>query len=314
MNVKSRRFKAVDILLLTGAILPLLAVMALKILTAPVTEGITITGAMVYFTIPMPLQDLPITEAQINSWAVMLTILFLCLYLTHGIAVVPGTKRQFAAEWLVDKCNGMVKENMGDYFKSFPPFIAAIMGLSALSSLSSLLGLFPPTSDINVVAGWAILVFALITYYKCKAGLWHYFKSYAEPIPFLLPMNIISEVATPVSMSFRHYGNILSGSIISVLIAAALGGLSELVLGWLPGVLGDVLGNSQILRVGIPAVLSLYFDIFSSGLQAFIFATLTMMYISGGFPQSEFEARKAKREAKARAKDEAKKAKTAQAE
>ena len=298
MNVKSRRFKAVDILLLTGAILPLLAVMALKILTAPVTEGITITGAMVYFTIPMPLQDLPITEAQINSWAVMLTILFLCLYLTHGIAAVPGTKRQLAAEWLVDKCNGMVKENMGDYFKSFPPFIAAIMGLSALSSLSSLLGLFPPTSDINVVAGWAILVFALITYYKCKAGLWHYFKSYAEPIPFLLPMNIISEVATPVSMSFRHYGNILSGSIISVLIAAALGGLSEIVLGWLPGVLGDVLGSSQILRVGIPAVLSLYFDIFSSGLQAFIFAMLTMMYVSGAFMQDEYEKRKAARAAK----------------
>ncbi len=302
MNVKSRRFKAVDILLLLGAILPLVAVMVLKILTAPPSEGITITGAMVYFTIPMPLQDLPITEAQVNSWAVMLTILFACLYLTHGIALVPGTKRQLAAEWIVEKCKGMVETNMGPYFRGFAPFIAAIMGLSALSSLSSLLGLFPPTSDMNVVAGWAILVFALITYYKCKAGLWLYFKSYAEPIPFLLPMNIISEAATPVSMAFRHYGNILSGSIISVLIAAALGGLTNVVLGWLPGVLGDLLGNSQILRIGIPGVLSLYFDIFSGGLQAFIFATLTMMYVSGGFPQSEYEARKAKRDAKRKAK------------
>ena len=65
------------------------------------------------------------------------------------------------------------------------------------------------------------------------------------------------------------------------------------------------------LRIGIPAVLSLYFDIFSGGLQAFIFATLTMMYVSGGFPQSEFEARKAKREAKKKAKLEAKLAKAA---
>ena len=311
MNVKSRRFKAVDILLLLGAILPLAAVMVLKILTTPPSEGITITGALVYFTIPMPLQDLPITEAQINSWAVMLTILFLCLYLTHGIAVIPGTKRQLAAEWIVEKCKGMVETNMGPYFRGFAPFIAGIMALSALSSLSSLLGLFPPTSDMNIVAGWAILVFILITYYKCKGGLWLYFKSYAEPIPFLLPMNIISEAATPVSMAFRHYGNILSGSIISVLIAAALSGLSNLALGWLPGVLGEVLGNSQILRVGIPGVLSLYFDIFSGGLQAFIFATLTMMYVSGGFPQSEFEARKAKREAKKNAKQEEKMAKAA---
>ena len=302
MNVNSRRFKAVDILLLTGAILPLAAAILLKVLTTPLSEGINITGAMIYFTIPLPVQDLPITEAQIVSAAVVLTILFLCLYLTHGITVVPNSRRQLVAEWLVEKCQGMVDANMGPYFKGFGPFVAAIMALSALSSLSSLLGLFPPTSDINVVAGWAILVFILITYYKLKAGLWFYVKGFAEPVPFLLPMNIISEAATPVSMSFRHYGNILSGSIISALLAAAFAGLSNMLLGWIP-----VVGEIPLLRIGIPAVLSLYFDIFSGGLQAFIFATLTMMYVSGGFPQIEYEARKAKREAK----KAARKAKTA---
>ncbi len=301
MNTKSR-FRAVDILLLAGALLPLAAVMLLKVLTAPPSEGIEITGALVYFTIPMPLQDLPITEAQVNSWAVMLTILFLCLYLTHGIAAKPVTKRQLAAEWIVEKCQNMVATNMGDYFKAFGPFIAAVFALSGLSSLSSLLGLFPPTSDMNVVAGWAILVFTLITYYKFKAGPLRYLKSYAEPVPFLAPMNIISEVATPVSMAFRHYGNILSGSIISVLIAAALGGLSQLVLGWLPGILGEF----PFLRIGIPAVLSLYFDIFSGCLQAFIFATLTMMYVSGGFPQEAYERRRQKRLARRQARLEKK--------
>ena len=307
MNVKSRRFKAVDILLLAGAILPLLGAIALKVLTTPLSEGINITGAMIYFEIPMPLQPLLITEAQVVSAAVVLTILFLCLYLTHGIAVVPNSKRQLVAEWIVEKCQGMVDTNMGPYFKGFGPFVAAIMGLSALSSLSSLLGLFPPTSDINIVAGWAILVFGLITYYKLKAGLWFYVKGFAEPVPFLLPMNIISEAATPVSMSFRHYGNILSGSIISALLAAAFAGLSNLLLGWI----SPFIGNLELLRIGIPAVLSLYFDIFSGGLQAFIFATLTMMYISGGFPQSEFEERKRKREAKKKAKLEKKLAKAA---
>ncbi|MBQ8684120.1 MAG: F0F1 ATP synthase subunit A [Clostridia bacterium] len=281
--------------------------MVLKVLFTPASEGITITGALVYFTIPTPVQPLPITEAQVNSWAVMLTILCLCLYLTHGIAVRPGTKRQLAAEWVVEKCKNMVHNNMGDYFAGFAPFIAAIMTLSGLSSLLSLLGLFPPTSDMNVVAGWAILVFSLITYYKFKAGPIKYLKSFAEPVPFLAPMNIISEAATPVSMAFRHYGNILSGSIISVLIAAALGGLSNLVLGWLPGILGEF----PFLRIGIPAVLSLYFDIFSGCLQAFIFATLTMMYVSGGFPQEDYEKRKARREARKR---EKLLAKTAQAE
>ena len=306
MNVNSRRFKAVDILLLTGMILPLLAAIVLKVLTTPASDGINITGAQIYFTIPMPLQPLYVTEAQVVSAAVVLTILFLCLYLTHGIAVIPNSKRQLVVEMLVEKCQGMVDTNMGEYFKGFGPFVGGIMILSVLSSLSSLLGLFPPTSDINIVAGWAILVFGLITYYKLKAGFWFYAKGFAEPVPFLLPMNIISEAATPVSMSFRHYGNILSGSIISALLAAAFAGLSNLLLGWIP-----FIGEVAWLRIGIPAVLSLYFDIFSGGLQAFIFATLTMMYVSGGFPQSEFEARKAKREAKKKAKQEAKLAKAA---
>ncbi len=304
MNVKSRRFKAVDMLLLLGTILPLLGAIVLKVLTTPESDGINITGAQIYFTVDMPLQPLYVTEAQVVSAAVVLTILFLCLYLTHGITTIPNSRRQLVAEWLVEKCQGMVDTNMGEYFKGFGPFVGGVMILSALSSLSSLLGLFPPTSDINIVAGWAILVFGLITYYKLKGGVWLYAKSFAQPVPFLLPMNIISEAATPVSMSFRHYGNILSGSIISALLAAAFAGLSSMLL----GSFGETV---PLLRIGIPAVLSLYFDIFSGGLQAFIFATLTMMYVAGGFPQSEFEARKAKREAKKKAKQEAKLAKAA---
>ena len=294
MDIKSRRFKAVDLLLLTLTVLPLLGAMVLKILFTPVTEGITISGALVYFTVPMPLQDLPITEAQVNSVAVVLAILFLCLFFTHGLSVRPGTKRQVIAEWIVEKCRGLVGDNMGDPFGGFAPFIAAIMGLSALSSLLSLLGLFAPTSDLNIVAGWAVLVFILITYYKLKCGLGYYLKGFTEPIVVLLPLNILGEVATPISMAFRHYGNVLSGSVIAVLIGTALGGLSELLLGWLPGILGDI----PFLRVGIPAVLSMYFDIFSSCLQAFIFAMLTMLNISGTFSAEEYEKRMLKKLAK----------------
>lgn len=291
MTTKSRRFAAVDILLFVLAMLPIAAIILLKVLTATPAEGISITGASVYFTIPMPLQDLPITEAQVNSWAVVLSLLFLCLYMVHGITVRPGTKRQVIAEWIVEKCDGLVQENMGAYFDGYGAFIIAIMGLSALSSLLSLLGVFPPTSDMNVVGGWAILIFILITHYKLKCGPLYYLKGFTEPVAVLLPLNIIGEVATPVSMAFRHYGNVLSGSVISALVAAGLQGLSALALGWLPGVLGE----SELLRIGLPAVLSLYFDIFSGCLQAFIFAMLTMLNISGAFPQEDYEKRKQKK-------------------
>lgn len=302
MNVKSLRFKVVDALLLAGIILPYLAMIALKVLFSTPAEGIEITGAMVYFTIPMPIQPLLITEATINSWAVMISILFICLYLTHGITALPVTKRQLAAEWVVDTCNNLVNMNMGPYFKAYPPFIAGIMVLSALSSLSSLLGLFPPTSDINIVGGWAILVFGLITYYKLKCGLLNYLKGFTEPIVVLLPLNILGEVASPLSLAFRHYGNILSGSVIAVLLAAAFTGVSNMLLGWLPGVLGDF----PLFRIGIPAVLSLYFDIFSGCMQAFIFAMLTMLNVAGAFAQEDYEARLAKKAAKKQAKMEKK--------
>jgi F-type H+-transporting ATPase subunit a len=95
-------------------------------------------------------------------------------------------------------------------------------------------------------------------------------------------------------MSFRHYGNVLSGTVISVLLAAGLQGLSAKLLGWLPGWLGEF----PFLQIGIPGVLSIYFDLFSGCLQAYIFAMLTMMYVSGGFPAEAYFARKERKEAK----------------
>ncbi len=288
MKEKRFLFRLVDVLYISLAILPLIGGMVLKILTNAPSEGISISGARIYFTIPLPIQPLPVTESQVNSVIVIFMILGLCLFFTHGITKSFGLKRHIIAEWIVEVCGNLVKSNMSDYFKAFAPFIAAILGLSAFSSLLTLVGLYPPTSDINIVGGWAILVFVLITYYKFKCGPVQYVKGFFDP-PLLAPLNIISEVATPISMAFRHYGNVLSGSVIGVLIATALQGLSNLVLGWLPGFLGEF----PFLQIGLPAILSLYFDIFSGALQAFIFAMLTMLYVAGGFPEELFKKRQA---------------------
>lgn len=290
MNKKTLRFKLVDILYIAMMIIPICFGIALKVLTTPLSDGISIAGAKIYFTLSMPVQNLPVTESQVNSAIVIISVLFLCLYLTHGIKDGIWLKRHHFAEMIVEKSTSLVVNSMGDYFKSFAPFIAAILGLSGFSSLITLFGLFPPTSDINIVAGWAILVFVLITYYKMKCGPIEYAKSFANPV-LMAPLNIISEVATPVSMAFRHYGNVLSGSVISVLVAAGLQGLSNMVFGALPG----FLGNFPFLQVGLPAILSIYFDIFSGCLQAYIFAMLTMLYISGGFPLELYNERKKKK-------------------
>ncbi len=291
MKKTSLKFKITDIFYITMMIVPIAFGIILKVLTAPASEGISITGARIYFTIPMPVQDFPVTESQVNSVIALTVIFFLCLFLTHGMTEKIDLKRQHLAEMAVEKVEALVLENMGEYFKGFTPFIIAILALSAVSSLITLCGLFPPTSDINIVGGWAVLVFILITYYKMKCGPINYLKSFTQPVALLTPINLISEVATPVSMAFRHYGNVLSGTVISVLLGSALAGLSSKLLGWLPGFLADI----PLFQVGIPAVLSLYFDLFSGCLQAFIFAMLTMMYVAGAFDAETFEKIKNKK-------------------
>ncbi len=282
------------VLLFILSIIPLIAGILIKVLYVPASEGIDISGAHIFFTIDLPLGGLPITESQVNSWLVILSLFFFCLFLTHGLKTKNMSRRQIIAEWIVNTVDNLVKTNMGEFFMGFGPFIAAMLGLSACSSLLTLIGLFPPTSDINVTGGWALLTFILITYYKCKAGPLIYIKSFGDPVPFLAPLNIISEVATPISMAFRHYGNVLSGSIISILIANLLTNVSKMIFGFLPG----YLGGFPYLRVGLPAILSIYFDLFSGALQAFIFAMLTMLYVSGGFPEDEYFKRKRIKEAK----------------
>ena len=294
LNKTSRKFKILDAFYIAMMILPIIFGIVLQVLTKPLSEGIAITGARVYFTIPLPVQDFPVTESQVNSAIVLVVIFFFCLYITHGMSKKIELKRQHLAELIVEKVDSLVKENMGEYFMGFAPFIIAIMALSAFSSLLTLFGLYPPTSDINIVGGWAALVFFLITYYKMKCGPINYLKGFAEPVALLAPINFISEFATPISMAFRHYGNVLSGSVISVLLGSALAGLSSMVLGNLPGFLADI----PLFQMGIPAVLSIYFDVFSGCLQAFIFAMLTMMYVGGAFDIETYKQKKARKSAK----------------
>ncbi len=290
-DVKSTRFRMIDYALIAMMILPILACIVLKVLFTPESEGISIAGAMIFLEVPAPVMPLIITESQVNSWAVMISILGLCLYLTHGLTARAVCKRQLAAEWIVEKSEKLVRDNMGGFFREWGPFITAIMGLSAFSSLICLLGLFSPTGDVNVTFGWAILVFFLIMYYKFRGGLWNYFIGLFKPIPVFAPMNLIGEFATPVSMAFRHYGNILSGAVISALIGGALTGLTKSLLGFLPGFLGDI----PFLRIGLPAILSIYFDVFSGIMQAFIFAMLTMLNVAGAVPWDDWNKKRERR-------------------
>ena len=244
-----------------------------------------ISGAAVYFRIPtvIPiLGDFLISETLVVSWIVMILITGLCIWLTRDLKVENISKRQAVAEMLVEQAQKFVRNNTGGTkFDNLIPFVAALFTTSVVSNLISLTGLRSPTADLSTEAAWAVVVFIMITSNKIKAGgILGYLKGFTTPIPVMTPFNVLSELATPVSMACRHFGNILSGVVINGLIYAALAVATSALLGWLPGALGQVLGSIPFLDVGVPAILSVYFDWFSGFMQAFIFSMLTIMYIA----------------------------------
>jgi len=244
-----------------------------------------VTGARIFLRIPtgIPiLGDFMITETLVITWLVMLIITGLCIFLTRDLKVENISKRQAVAEMIVEAANNLVRSNTGGTkFDRLIPFVSALFASSVVMNLISLIGFRSPTADLSTEAGWAIVVFIMITIEKIKAGgLLGYLKGFTQPIPVMTPFNILSELATPVSMACRHFGNILSGVVINGLIYAALAVASSALLGLIPGAVGDFLSHIPILDVGLPAILSVYFDWFSGVMQAFIFTMLTIMYIA----------------------------------
>lgn len=205
-----------------------------------------------------------IAESIVVQWLVMAILAVLFFVLGRNLKVEPTSKRQMAAEYLVGFFSGMVNDTMGEKYKNYTPYIGALFCFSILSSLMGLLGLRAPTADLSVVGTWAVITFILTLRNKIKTGgMKGYLKSFIEPMPFMFPFNIIGDIANPVAQALRHFANIVAGMVIGGLVYFALG---QFAFG--------------LFTIGIPAVLSLYFDLFSSFIQAYIFVTLTMAYVS----------------------------------
>ena len=283
---------------------------------------VSIQGARILGYINLPLfGEVAITQTLTVSWLVMIIISALCIWLGSGLKVTGISRKQAVAEMVYTALINFVRGNMGTEFDRYIPLVGTIFITSIISNLISLVGIWSPTADLMTELAWGLVVFTLITYHKIKAsGLKEYLRGFLDPIAVLLPINIMSECFTPISMACRHFGNILSGTVISALIYAALvaannalfgilgsslyvglvvaavgavlillgrkvGKKLPLVLGIIAAVLGVLGAITSLgatfpwLTVGIPAIPSLYFDWFGGCIQAFIFCTLTTLFI-----------------------------------
>ncbi len=264
---------------------------------------------------------LQFTQTVLVSWLVMAIIAFLAIWLGSGLKVTGISRKQAVAEMAYNAIVNFVRGNMGPNFDRYIPLVAAIFVSSVVSNLISLLGIWSPTADLMTEIAWGLVVFVLITYHKIKAaGFGQYLKGFLDPIFVMAPINVMSECFTPISMACRHFGNILSGSVISTLIYAALTAASSalfgalgsslivaiviavigagliyfgrkagkklfFILGIVMAILGVLAALTNLgadypwLTLGIPAIPSLYFDWFGGCIQAFIFCTLTTLFI-----------------------------------
>ena len=284
---------------------------------------ISINGAKILATIEnVPiLGTVHITQTLAVSWLVMIIITGLCIWLGSNLKVANISRKQAVAEMAYTSLVNFVRGNMGPEFDHYIPLVGTIFITSIISNLISLLGIWSPTADLMTELAWALVVFVLITYHKIKSsGIGGYLKGFLDPVFILAPINVMAECFTPVSMACRHFGNILSGTVISTLIYAAMtvatnvlfGALGSnlivaivvavigaalifvgkklgkkfwFVLGIILAVLGVLAAITNLgvafpwLTVGVPAIFSLYFDWFGGCIQAFIFCTLTTLFI-----------------------------------
>lgn len=282
----------------------------------------SINGAkyLAQFELPL-LGTVNLTQTVVVNWLVMLIITVLCVWLGSGLKVTGISRKQAVAEMAVTSLVKFVHDNMGTNFDRYIPLVGTIFATSVVSNLISLLGIWSPTADLMTELGWALVVFVLITYHKIKSsGIGGYLKGFLDPIFIMAPINVMSELFTPISMACRHFGNILSGTVISALIYGALTaasyGLMRLlgsslfaaigimvigaalfflgkskkkkaakIIGIILAVLGVLALISLVgiqfpwLTIGIPAITSFYFDWFGGCIQAFIFCTLTTIFI-----------------------------------
>lgn len=216
-------------------------------------------GPEIIFVIPFGERGIPVTQTVTTTWFIMLVLFGLSIFLTRKMSIKPK-KKQVIVETIVDGIYDLTESTMGKQFKHFSPYIGTLLLLVGFANISGLLGLRPPTSDLNTTLGLALITFFLIHFTGIKAkGVGGYLKGFLEPMPFLLPINLMGEIATPISLSFRLFGNILGGLIIMTLVYQALGWFS---------------------LIPVPAILHMYFDLFAGLLQSFIFGMLTMVFVS----------------------------------
>ena len=214
--------------------------------------NMSVDGAFIYFTIPI-FGGINITQTTVSHLIVTILLCWASIYFGKNLKKRPDGK-QVLIEKGVMMLRNMVVETMGEHNANWTPFIGTIFLSSICGSFIGLTGfLRSSTADLSCTLVWALMVTAIIWYNNIKNnGFLGWLKGFTEPIVVMTPMNIISEIAQPVSMAFRHFGNVAGGGVITALIYTSLSLASAALLKLLSasgGILAAVLLIVGVLLV-----------------------------------------------------------------
>ena len=209
-------------------------------------------------------QTVWITTSHVCILIVMLSLILFAIAANRKLAHATDVPDNFqnVIELMVEFLDSIVKGAMGGSAKRFSNYISTIFLFIFFSNISGLFGLRPPTADYGTTFALGVITFCLIHFnqfkYQSLKEIWVDMCSPLPPwLPIWFPINLISEIAVPISLSLRLFANVLSGT---VMMALVYGLLSAIAYVW-------------------PSVLHIYFDLFSGGIQTYVFTMLTMTYI-----------------------------------
>ena len=214
------------------------------------------------FTIPV-LGGIPVAESVVVTWIVMAVWMVLALVLTRNLSVRRPGKAQLALETAVSFLNGFVKDNLGKHWRPFAPYLGTVALYIGLSNIIGIFGPTPPTKDISVTAALAVMSMLLIYGAQFRYnGLLGGMKKFAEPMPLLVPINLMEVIIRPLALCMRLFGNVLGAFIIMEMI-------------------------KLLVPAVVPAVLSIYFDLFDGLIQMVVFVFLTTLFTGEGIKEEE---------------------------
>ena len=209
----------------------------------------------VVFTIPI-FGGIPIYESVVVTWIIMLAVLLICVLLVRNLKVENPGRKQIVLETAVQGLYNFFKGTIGEHGTAYIPYLMSVVLYIGIANLIGLIGFKPPTKDMNVTVALAVMSIVLIEVAGVRQkGTKGWLKSFAEPMPIVLPINVLEVFIKPLSLCMRLFGNVLGSFVIMELLKI-------------------------VVPAFLPAVFSCYFDIFDGLIQAYVFVFLTALFMT----------------------------------